>query len=197
MFSLLTALAVLVFLWAIPYLIALGKMYRIVFRCFSSQPTTVAAVPEILRTSIAPVIAEPETYGFQVVGYYEIAPKTTADSIDWQVLLQHTNGHTFAGVGSAKPHYGSSAVQVGISTFFTDGCQLVTQNEPLPDIFKPISWNIPQYFATDSLGVQWDGHQTRLAALSPTRTPQLFTPEEFRVAWQGTDQLRRDIFKPS
>jgi Zn-dependent protease len=185
MFSLLTALAVLAFLWAIPYLIALGKMYRIVFRCFSSQPTTVAAFPEILRTGIAPVIAELETYGFQVVGYYEIAPKTAADSIDWQVLLQHANGHTFAGVGAAKPYHGSSAVQVAISTFFTDGCQLITQNEPPPDIFKPISWNIPQYFATDSLGVQWDGHQTRLAGLRPTRTPQLFTPEEFRIAWQA------------
>ena len=176
---LLYAIAALLLLAALPYLLAFWVMLKRTFRCLHTENTSSDKVPVHLKAIFQTVITELEQYGFRVSGYYLIERiDTTEEGKDWSVLVQHKTQQTYV-LLKTRQLSNVTPVSLLFTTFFTNGCQLDTVNSRFYGIFSQNPKDVDQYLGTVAVGEQWQAHQRQLAQLSETKNPRTLSPEAF------------------
>jgi tetratricopeptide (TPR) repeat protein len=185
MMSILSAIAVLLLLWTLPFILAIRKTRQMTFPLLRNEYIAVEQVPDYLHDLFESGITELEQCGFMVSGYYCTEGENAKDRKHWHVLLQHESEYTYATLSVLKPLTVSNTVNVNFSTFFTDDCLLVTVSEPLLGWYSLSPLEITQYLGPVSIQARLEGHQHKLTALCESKKPQKYTPETFSTAWEA------------
>jgi tetratricopeptide (TPR) repeat protein len=178
MLSNLYAIALLLAVLALPYLIAAWNLRHTTLRCMKIEPAEPADVPEHLKAIFKEAIAEIEPDSFNLVSFHKIEQGSEQDGTQWGALLQHSLEETYVLLMSRQQLVDSAVPLTRLfMTLLGNETRFTTVNSPFLGIYSPDPHGIIQYVGTVEIVEQWQAHQQKLAELSQTQPPQMLSIE--------------------
>ncbi|MDX2217283.1 MAG: hypothetical protein SFY66_28710 [Oculatellaceae cyanobacterium bins.114] len=177
MLSTLYAIALLLVVFTLPYLIAFWNVRHTTMRCMRIQPALAKDIPKHLKTIFKAAIAELHPHGFKMVSCHHIEQGSEKEGNQWGVLLQHSSRSTYAGLVVRSLVDNATPLILTFITFLEDETQVTTNNTPSFKFYSPNPQEITQYSESGAIAQQWQMHQEKLAELNQTRRSLVFSVE--------------------
>jgi len=173
------AIAAVLGILALPYLIALWNVRHMTMVGLRIEPANETDLPEHLKAMFNPAIAELERQNFNRVSWHQLEQGAEKDGKQWGVLLQHESGQTYAGLMISPLINSAMPLIVSFTTPLSDQILLSTVNSPDFGIFSPNPQEITQHLSGVAIADQWQMHQAKLAELSQTKQAQILPAQVF------------------
>jgi tetratricopeptide (TPR) repeat protein len=188
MLSIFYAVAVLLALLALPYLIGIWNLRHTTMRCMKITPANPKDIPEHLKAFFKAAIDELKQFGFKPVSCQQIEFGPEKDGKRWGILLQHSSGQTYAGLMSNQLIDSANLLIRTFITEFDDGTRLTTTNTPNYEIYSPNPQETVLNLGPGAVAPQWQAHQEKLADLSQTKQIQTLPVNAFIETLEAREQ---------